>query len=172
MSKKFDIISIFLIIALVIILFFVIFSYFSGSSILMNTSNNNVSTTNNISSGENNNSSIISDNYIRSDDSKIDLNTNTVETIIEGENVIVDVINPNSGEEVGNSNSTQIDSSEPKKSTSTPLILSSDSNISNNEKKEVLKELDQTLMELLEVVDSVQTVDETRLIKDESEVQS
>lgn len=168
MSNKFNIISIFLMIALVIILFFVIFSYFNGSSILMSTTNGDISTNNYISSGENNSSSIISDNYIKSGDI-----SNPVETIIEGENVIVDVINPNSGEEYSEkTNSVQPNSpTSTKPSTPNPLILSSDSNISNNEKKEVLKELDQTLMELLEVVDSVQTVDETRLITGESEVQ-
>ena len=42
--------------------------------------------------------------------------------------------------------------------------------MSNKEKKEVLHELDQTLMDLLDVVDKVQTVDESRL-GEESEVQ-
>ena len=43
--------------------------------------------------------------------------------------------------------------------------------MTNKEKRQILTELDNTLMELLDVVDKVQPVDETRLITDESEVQ-
>lgn len=52
-----------------------------------------------------------------------------------------------------------------------PVIMTSENDISSKEKREILSELDRTLMELLEVVDKVQTVDETRLIIDDSEVQ-
>ena len=52
-----------------------------------------------------------------------------------------------------------------------PVIITSENDISSKEKKEILTELDKTLMELLEVVDKVQTVDESRLITDDSEVQ-
>jgi uncharacterized membrane protein YukC len=51
------------------------------------------------------------------------------------------------------------------------LLIISDSKTSDSEKQEILDNIDSTLMELLEVVDKVQTVDETRLIIDESEVQ-
>ncbi len=51
------------------------------------------------------------------------------------------------------------------------VIISSETTMTNKEKKEILTELDNTLMDLLEVVDSVKTVDETRLITDEGEVQ-
>ncbi len=51
------------------------------------------------------------------------------------------------------------------------VIMTSANDISSSDKKKVLQELDQTLMELLDVVDTVKTVDETRLIVDESEVQ-
>lgn len=51
------------------------------------------------------------------------------------------------------------------------LIITSENEISSKEKKEILTELDKTLMELLDIVDKVQTVDETRLIVDDSEVQ-
>ena len=54
--------------------------------------------------------------------------------------------------------------------TSSPVIMTSENEISSKEKREILNELDQTLMELLEVVDKVQTVDESRLPTD-SEVQ-
>lgn len=52
-----------------------------------------------------------------------------------------------------------------------PIIITSSEQTSNKEKQEVLTEIDKTLMELLKVVDKVQTVDETRLGIDESEVQ-
>ncbi len=52
-----------------------------------------------------------------------------------------------------------------------PVIITSENDISSKEKQEILSELDKTLMELLEVVDRVQIVDETRLIVDDSEVQ-
>lgn len=51
------------------------------------------------------------------------------------------------------------------------VIISSDGTMTNKEKRQILTELDNTLMELLDVVDKVQTIDETRLITDESEVQ-
>lgn len=52
------------------------------------------------------------------------------------------------------------------------IIISSDTNISNFEKQQVLTEIDEALSELLLVVDSVKTVDETRLgIDEEIEVQ-
>lgn len=61
---------------------------------------------------------------------------------------------------------------EPEKTESkSPVIMTSENDISSKEKREILGELDKTLMELLEVVDKVQTVDETRLILDDGEVQ-
>lgn len=51
------------------------------------------------------------------------------------------------------------------------VIITSEDSMTNKEKREILTELDNTLMELLDVVDKVQTVDETRLMVDESEVQ-
>ena len=53
----------------------------------------------------------------------------------------------------------------------TSVIITSNDNISDKEKKEVLKELDETLMDLLDVIENVQTVDESRLPSEESEVQ-
>lgn len=52
-----------------------------------------------------------------------------------------------------------------------PVIISSESTMTNKEKREILTELDSTLKELLDVVDKVKTVDETRLTTNESEVQ-
>lgn len=52
------------------------------------------------------------------------------------------------------------------------VIITSDDTMTNKEKRQILTELDTTLMELLEAVDKVQTVDETRLVnKEESGVQ-
>ena len=52
-----------------------------------------------------------------------------------------------------------------------PVIIQSSEQTSNAEKQEVLTEIDKTLMELLQVVDKVQPVDESRLGIEESEVQ-
>ena len=51
------------------------------------------------------------------------------------------------------------------------VIMTSEDTMTNKEKREILNELDGVLMELLDVVDKVQTVDETRLINEEGEVQ-
>lgn len=51
------------------------------------------------------------------------------------------------------------------------LIMSSDPKTSNTEKQQVLTELDDALMQLLDVIDMVQTVDESKLPTNESEVQ-
>lgn len=53
----------------------------------------------------------------------------------------------------------------------TQVIITSEDTMTNKEKREILTELDNTLMELLEVVDKVQTIDESRLVTDESGVQ-
>lgn len=51
------------------------------------------------------------------------------------------------------------------------VIITSEDTMTNKEKRQILTELDNTLMDLLDVVDKVQTVDETRLITSGSEVQ-
>ena len=51
------------------------------------------------------------------------------------------------------------------------MIITSNDNVSDKEKKEVLKELDETLMDLLDVIETVKTVDESRLPTDGNEVQ-
>lgn len=143
MSKKFDIISIFLMIVLIIILFFVIYGYFNGSSLFLSSTSTEV------------NHEIPSSKISGENNSK----NSGEDTILP----VVVVTPKNSGE--NNPTTSQVP-------TSNPLIITSDSNISSKEKKEVLQELDQTLMELLEVVDQVKTVDETRLTPpEESEVQ-
>lgn len=51
------------------------------------------------------------------------------------------------------------------------VIITSEDTMTNKEKREILTELDNTLMDLLDVVDKVQTVDESRLVTEEGEVQ-
>lgn len=51
------------------------------------------------------------------------------------------------------------------------VIITSEDTMTNKEKREILTELDNTLMELLDAVDKVQTVDESRLNTEESGVQ-
>lgn len=189
MSKKFDVISIILICILIVMLFFVVFNYFTKSTTLSENLDlpTNIQTPSSIIYGDN------KDLVIESNSSGNNLNDNS-HTIINidyitknnsgdavlesGENLSEsgEKTDVESGEKLsGDSGNT--DSNVPKApeqtapKDSTPLIITSADDISSKEKKEVLKELDQTLMELLEVVDSVQTVDETRLITDESGVQ-
>ena len=68
-------------------------------------------------------------------------------------------------------NNTVNNNSVPKDTKNNQVIMSSEDTMTNKEKREILTELDNTLMELLDVVDKVQTVDETRLNGNESEVQ-
>ena len=49
---------------------------------------------------------------------------------------------------------------------SSPVIITSETETSSKEKREILGELDKTLMELLDVVDKVKIVDESRLPSD------
>ncbi|MBQ9280552.1 MAG: hypothetical protein IJ215_05895 [Clostridia bacterium] len=179
MSRKFDMISIFLMVVLIVILFFVIFGYFNGSSILTSSEGSNIQNTNLIGSGDDS-TSIISNSYKNSGESPIIpiINSNSTkesgdDIIVSGESLMSGEISNGEEHIVSDKNETPgaTNTQTVPSTTSNPLILSSDSNISSREKKEVLKELDQTLMELLEVVDSVKTVDETRLITDESGVQ-
>ena len=95
----------------------------------------------------------------------------TNNTIVSGE-----VINVDSGELIYNelkesealSNSSPEDEIVSGKDT---VIITSEDTMTNKEKREILTELDNTLMDLLDVVDKVQTVDESRLITEEGEVQ-
>lgn len=112
---------------------------------------------------------------------------------VSGENVITDtnVFDKNSGEmftdqsgEISGEASGELIPEKPKdiskteslkeisvdKST-TSVIITSEDTMTNKEKREILTELDTTLMDLLDVIDKVQTIDETRLIIDGSGVQ-
>ena len=76
-----------------------------------------------------------------------------------------------SGEKVDDNSHVISPSGKPQNDDKT-VIITSDDTMTNKEKRQILTELDTTLMELLEAVDKVQTVDETRLVnKEESGVQ-
>ena len=168
MNKKFDTISMVLIIVLTFILVGFIFNYFTKSD------SDELSPT--IS-----NSSIIGSDVV---ENISDSNTLIISTpVVDGEKT------QENAQEIGNqeniSGDVDITASsgegiikdvyaKPPESTSkevTPVIITSNDNISDKEKKEVLKELDETLMDLLDVIENVQTVDESRLPSEESEVQ-
>lgn len=175
MSKKFNIISFVLIVILIVILIMVMFNYFTRENVVnivdRNSHSGDMNITHIIPSG-NNDTDVSKDNF----------------TNISGESIInIDEsgdIYLESGDiksESGDVNLESGDNSDDVKQVtiptqitnngSTSVIISSNDEISNKEKKQVLKELDQTLMELLDVVDKVQTVDESRLTNEESEGQ-
>lgn len=170
MSKKFDIISIVLLVILIGILFLVVYNYFNSSNTasFSNSPLNMSSTDEIIYSGDVANV-IASSKNVNNENS----NSGDVKIINEkdsGEQTIIDKETTSgdneSFEENNNppsSNATQFASIPSNDDT---LLITSNEEISNSEKKEILKELDQTLMDLLDVVDKVQTVDETRLINE------
>lgn len=163
MNKKFDIITMVLMTVLVVILIMVMFNYFTRENdFLAQNSNSHLELIHTIPSGD-----LIPD--------KIDIIDRESGDMPSGDEVSGDDIIA-SGDEDNQSQVIQpsgnnITSGNDNKNPTTPVIMTSDDEISNKEKKEILKELDQTLMELLDVVDKVQTVDESRLTDEESEVQ-
>lgn len=175
MNKKFDIISMILIVALTIILIAFVFNYFTKSNettpVDMNISFENVNLEVPTVSGSNpfvsstpiDSEKVVEDKHIIdtevSGESK---NTENIENQESGENNqgIIDNIKVNDASSVN----------QPPKDVN-PLIITSNDNVSDKEKKEVLKELDETLMDLLDVIETVKIVDESRLPTDGSEVQ-
>ena len=172
MNKKFDVISMVLIIVLTVFLIAFVFNYFTKS--------NETKPANNDSSFENvivdvptvsGSNPFVSSTPIDSEKTEEDKHIIDAPASGEFENVenqesgemtqgIIDNIKENDTPSV----------SQPPKDVNT-LIITSNDNVSDKEKKEVLKELDQTLMDLLDVIETVKTVDESRLPTDESEVQ-
>lgn len=150
MSKKFNIISFVLIIILTIILIMVMFRYYTRENVI-NTVNQGSQV-----SYEDVNHIILPNSGNDVTGSKEILNSESGESVFEV-NSSGDV-NENSGDRPKDTSKIQ--------TPTTSVIISSNEEISNKEKKEVLKELDQTLMELLDVVDKVQPVDETRLAEE------
>ena len=172
MNRKFDIISTILIIVLTIILIAFVFNYFTKSNETSPADSNihfeninvdvpSVSGSNPfVSSTPLDSEKIVEDKHII--DSAGSGETQNAENQESGENNqgIIDNIKVNVSES----------SSSSQKETN-PLIITSNDNVSDKEKKEVLKELDETLMDLLDVIETVKTVDESRLPTDGSEVQ-
>lgn len=176
MSQKFNVISIVLIVILVVILGIVIFNYFGNND---NSFSANSNPPFGMENTENNYSEekliTITNSGRRPDnDSK-----ETVTSVSSGEQVMTtssETIGEVSGEYVNSNIDTNDTLKNDENQIQTPsasrtdhqVIITSTGDISNSEKKEVLDELDQTLMELFEVVDMVETVDETRLPTGES----
>lgn len=177
MSKKFNFIINFLIIILIIALVAVMMDYYANARFVPTFSNDsgeiNVS---NVATGDNQNGNSTTDKIIeinKSGDIEIK-NDSSSGDLIENSNIELP-----SGELSGDINVEHISGDKKNEAPEikleeyieSPVIMSSENEISSKEKGEILTELDKTLMELLEVVDRVQPVDETRLITDDSEVQ-
>ena len=94
--------------------------------------------------------------------------------LVSGEQIIENINQSGengSGEKIDDNSHIISPSGKPQNDDKT-VIITSDDTMTNKEKRQILTELDTTLMELLEAVDKVQTVDETRLVnKEESGVQ-
>ena len=167
MNKKFDTISMVLIIVLTFVLVAFIFNYFTKSDsdeFSPTISNSTIIGSNVVENMSGSNTLIISTPVINAEKTPENaeeilsekVNSGDEPTAFSGEGIIKDVYTKpieNISKEV------------------TPVIITSNDNISDKEKKEVLKELDETLMDLLDVIENVQTVDESRLPSEESEVQ-
>ena len=120
------------------------------------------------------------DTPINEDNSSISIENNSSIVIEQNDNEIIenveikDELDENSAIEDENNQEEKKQEELPTKPINQPkepVVISSSENTSNAEKQEVLNEIDKALMELLQVVDKVQGVDETRLGIDESEVQ-
>lgn len=172
MNKKFDIISMALIIALTIFLIAFVFNYF--------TKFNETTPANNDSSFENvivdvptvsGSNPFVSSTPI--DSEKIDDDKHIIDAPTSGETENVE--NQESGEKnqgiIDNIKGNEVPTASQPPKDVYPLIITSNDNVSDKEKKEVLKELDETLMDLLDVIETVKTVDESRLSTDGNEVQ-
>ena len=150
MKAKFKLISTMLIILLTVLLIVVLVSYYNSPVEVKEPNINNIAITNQ----EHN--KVISEK-------EFDNTKNNIFTTSGEKNDI------NSGDNTsGETYSSIIPDS---KDLDKAVIITSEDTMTNKEKRQILTELDNTLMELLDVVDKVQPVDETRLITDESEVQ-
>ena len=149
MNKKFNIIINTLIIMLIIALVIVMMNYYADTDIIPTFIYNSGDTSISSPSGDN--------------------PKEIIDKILSGEKSGDVELPPISGESESGDNNV-VENQKPDKNDS-PLIMTSENEISSKEKREILTELDKTLMDLLEVVDRVQIVDETRLVTDDSEVQ-
>lgn len=156
MNKNFNLIINTLIIILIIALVAVMMNYYASTEVVPAFINN---------SGDSSLENTLSGEIIKNEE-----NIKTIDKIIEIDESGEINMESTSGDLTVNNKDGLIANNQDEKSTS-PVIMSSENEISSKEKGEILSELDNALMELLEVVDKVQIVDETRLITDDSEVQ-
>ena len=153
MNNIFKIISTILMIILILVLMWVLINYYKDEPV-SNISPNIINQSSNINNvipekkDDENNPTILPNNEKEPNNSGVEIGNNGNEAPENGQQ--------NNGQDGENND---------------PVIITSSEQTSNAEKQEVLTEIDKTLMELLKVVDKVQTVDETRLGIDESEVQ-
>ena len=168
MSKKFNLIINVSIIILIIALVTVMMSYYTGALEVPTNNDSEINVDLN-NSGDNDITNINNDN--KQTDYKIIIinsrNSGEIQKSNE-ENNDVGESDDIKNEEIESGDSEMNNTHE---LSTSPVIITSENEISSKEKREILTELDKTLMELLEIVDKVQTVDETRLITDDSEVQ-
>ena len=150
MKAKFKLISTMLIILLTVLLIVVLVSYYNSPVEVKEPNINNIAITNQ----EHN--KVISEKEVDNTKNNIFTTSGEKKDINSGDNTS------------GETYSSIIPDS---KDLDKPVIITSEDTMTNKEKRQILTELDNTLMELLDVVDKVQPVDETRLITDESEVQ-
>lgn len=150
MKAKFKLISTMLIILLTVLLIVVLVSYYNSPVEVKEPNINNIAITNQ----EHN--KVISEKEVDNTKNNIFTTSGEKSDINSGDNTS------------GETYSSIIPDS---KDLDKPVIITSEDTMTNKEKRQILTELDNTLMELLDVVDKVQPVDETRLITDESEVQ-
>ena len=156
MKANFKLISTVLIIFLTVLLIVILISYYNAPVEVNDYSSKNFANTNQEVD------KVISDDV--SGEIVTNIKATSGEVIIESGDLSGEVkvetntipVLPSSGKE------------EPKKD---QVIITSEDTMTNKEKREILTQLDNTLMELLDVVDKVQTVDESRLITEEGEVQ-
>ena len=153
MNNIFKIISTILMIILILVLMWVLINYYKDEPV-SNISPNIINQSSNINNvipekkDDGNNPTILPNKEKEPNNSGVEIGNNGNEAPEDGQQ--------NNGQDGENND---------------PVIITSSEQTSNAEKQEVLTEIDKTLMELLKVVDKVQTVDETRLGIDESDVQ-
>lgn len=152
MKKDFKFISTLLIVLLTVLLVVILVSYYNKPFVI--------------------NTDVIDNKLpIANHDDRIENISGDKDDLTSGENLINSTDDPLEGSSGENSTNIILPPNKPKNEDKT-VIITSDDTMTNKEKRQILTELDTTLMELLEAVDKVQTVDETRLVnKDESGVQ-
>ena len=154
MNGIFKVISTILMVALICFLVWFLVSYYSQGS--YQTPKNEITVNTPIMNDEEKNVPVTNNDEQDSDEQ----NNSIINA--EDEEIIDSIIEKNEEDKKNN---------ESMSSRNKPFFLSTSEKISNDEKQEVLNEIDKALMDLLQVVDKVKPVDETRLGIDESEVQ-